>query len=145
MENLAEKPDLDKGAVTIDQITVASQIEMDACKIGLDHLLKELDRLCLEYDQVRRVMLSSPSRTREMTKILVKMRGLSSALSSYVEIYKSSGSPGSRLAAIAIMPMQPDLVDIEWIIERFRKEYPFAFYHAALALANLASIPQKKI
>jgi hypothetical protein len=144
LENLADKPDLEKGAVTIDQISVASQIEMDSKNIGLDHLLKELDRLCLEYDQVRRIMPSSPNRTREMTKILVKMRGLSSALSPYVEVYKSSGSPGSRLAAIAIMQMQPELVDIEWIVERFRKEYPFAFYHAALALANLANIPQSK-
>jgi hypothetical protein len=144
LENLAEKPDMEKGAVTIDQISVASQIEMDASNIGLDHLLKELDRLCLEYDQVRRIMPSSPNRTREMTKILVKMRGLSSALSSYVEVYKSSGSPGSRLAAIAIMQMRPELIDIEWIVDRFRKEYPFAFYHAALALANLANIPQKR-
>lgn len=144
LENLAEKPDVEKGAVTVDQISVASQIEMDASNIGLDQLVKELDRLCLEYDRVRRIMPSSLNRTREMTKILVKMRGLSTALSSYIEVYKSSGSAGSRLAAIAIMQMQPDLVDPEWIVERFRKEYPFAFYHAALALANLANIPQKR-
>jgi len=65
----------------------------------------------------------------------------------YLDTYKGSGSAGSRLAAIAMMQMVPQSADLDWIRERFSTEHPFVFYHAALALQNVANIcdtPEKK-
>jgi hypothetical protein len=43
--------------------------------------------------------------------------------------------------------MVPRAADVEWLKERFFSEQPFVFYHAALALqnvANIASAPDEK-
>jgi hypothetical protein len=44
------------------------------------------------------------------------------------------------LAAIAMMQMVPQIADLDWLQERFSSELPFVFYHAALALQNVANI-----
>jgi len=77
-----------------------------------------------------------------MTRVLAKMRTLAPSVVKFVDIYKSSGAPGSRLAAIAMMQMEPRIADIDWLKERFSSEQPFVFYHAALALQNAANILQ---
>ena len=82
-----------------------------------------------------------------MTRVLVKMRSLAPSLVEFLDTYKSSGSPGSRLAAIAMMQMVPRVADLDWLRERFSSEQPFLFYHAALALQNVANIcntPEEK-
>lgn len=75
-----------------------------------------------------------------MTRVLVKMRSLAPSLVDSIDTYKSSGSPGSRLAAIAMMQMVPGVADLDWLKNRFSSEQPFVFYHAALALQNVANI-----
>ena len=84
-------------------------------------------------------MQPGSGRTHAMTRVVVKMRALAPTLVAHIGSYKSSGSPGSRLAAIAMMQMDPNAADIEWLAERFNVENPFIFYHAALALQNLAT------
>ena len=82
-----------------------------------------------------------------MTQVLVRMRSLAPSLVDFIDAYKGSGSAGSRLAAIAMMQMVPRVADLGWLKERFSSEHPFVFYHAALALQNLANIsdaPEKK-
>lgn len=82
-----------------------------------------------------------------MTRVLVKMRSLAPSLVEFLGTYKGSGSPGSRLAAIAMMQMVPRVADLDWLRERFSSEQPFLFYHAALALQNVANIfntPEEK-
>ena len=37
------------------------------------------------------------------------------------------------------MQMHPQSADIGWLVERFRDDAPFIFYHAALALQNVAN------
>jgi hypothetical protein len=74
-----------------------------------------------------------------MTRILVKMRSLGPSLIDHLDTYKGSGSPGSRLAAIAMMQMVPRVADLDWLRDRFTAEKPFVFYHAALALQNAAN------
>jgi len=127
------------GTITPEEVRAATRIEAQANDLGEQALLRQLDRLCIEYDTVRRTMRSGESRTQAMTRILVQMRTLGLSISSRIDAYKSSGSPGSRLAAIAMMQMEPDKADIDWLLERYGNEAPFLFYHASLALQNLAN------
>jgi hypothetical protein len=129
----------DAGAVTIAQVRSAARIEARSVEIGKSEILGELDRLCIEYDSLRRAMRPSRDRTAAMTEILVKMRALGPSVIDRLGAYKSSGSAGSRLAAIAAMQMLPDYADVGWLVERFRDDQPFLFYHAALALNNSAN------
>jgi len=82
-----------------------------------------------------------------MTRIVVKMRSLAPSVINSIDVYKGSGSAGSRLAAIAMMQMVPGKADLDWLKERFTSERAFIFYHAALALQNVGNIcrtPQEK-
>jgi len=129
----------DKGFVSRAEVAASARIKADADNVGITNLLTQVDKLCIEYDTVRRVMPPSDRRTRAMTQVLVQMRTLGPSVSEHIEVYKSSGSAGSRLAAVAMMQMQPERVDLEWLARRFREEHPFIFYHAALALQNAAN------
>jgi hypothetical protein len=136
-----EVPSAEKnsGVVTAEQVRVSASVEIQARDIENRELLKQMDRLSIEYDTVRRTMRGGPQRTTQMTKILAQMRGLARAVAESIDIYKSSGSPGSRLAAIAMMQMAPATTDLAWLRDRFYFDAPFIFYHAALALQNIAN------
>lgn len=137
-DTAAEHANVNKGRVSGDQVLLATEIKADASAIGEKDIVRQLDRLCREYDVIRRSMQSGDERTRAMTAVLVQMRALAPSAVNRVEAYKSSGSAGSRLAAIAMMQMQIDCADVDWLVERFKKDQPFIFYHAALALQNMA-------
>jgi hypothetical protein len=128
------------GKITPQQIESARRIAIETRDVSPQTLLGELDRLCLEYDSLRRTLPSGENRTRAMTRVIVKMRALAPSLVDFLDVYKGSGSPGSRLAAIAMMQMVPRVADLVWLRERFSTEQPFVFYHAALALQNVANI-----
>jgi hypothetical protein len=135
------------GNITPRQIEAATRIAVQTREVDPQTLLGELDRLCLEYDSLRRSLPSGAERTRAMTRVIVKMRSLAPSLLDFLDTYKGSGSAGSRLAAIAMMQMLPQSADLDWLQERFSTEHPFVFYHAALALQNVANIcetPEKK-
>lgn len=141
--------DKDKGGkITPSQIEAATRIAVQTQEVGSSELLRELDRLCLEYDTLRRTLPSSTERTRAMTRIIVKMRSLAPSLLDSLAAYQGSGSPGSRLAAIAMMQMAPRSARLSWLGERFSIEkQPFLLYHAALALQNIANVsdtPEKQ-
>lgn len=134
----------DSGVVTPEQVRVAASVAVQARDIESRELLKQMDRLSIEYDTIRRTMSGGPDRTTQMTKILVQMRGLARAVADSIELFKSSGSAGSRLAAIAIMQMDPTTKDLPWLRDRFHSDAPFIFYHAALALQNIANQMEPK-
>jgi hypothetical protein len=138
----AEAESEKSGKITPRQIEAARRIASETTEISSQALLGELDRLCLEYDAVRRSLPSGYTRTRAMTRIVVQMRSLAPSLIEHIDAYKVSGSAGSRLAAIAMMQMDPKSADVDWLGERFSKENPFLFYHAALALQNAADNPK---
>lgn len=143
VENTKDK----SGKITPRQIEAAARIEIQSRDVDSRSLLSELDRLCLEYDSLRRSLPPGSERTRAMTRVLVRMRSLAPSVVDSIDAYKGSGSAGSRLAAIAMMQMVPVVADLDWLKERFSSEHPFVFYHAALALQNAANIcdtPQKK-
>jgi hypothetical protein len=137
----------ESGNITPRQVEAATRIEFQTREVGSQTLLSELDRLCLEYDSLRRSLPAGNERTRAMTRVLVTMRLLAPSLVDHIDAYKGSGSAGSRLAAIAMMQMAPRVADLDWLRDRFSSEQPFVFYHAALALQNVANIcdtPEKK-
>lgn len=138
-DRAAEKSEDTKGAVSIEEIRASASIISQAQDIGIQSLLRQLDRLCIEYDAVRRSMPSGFHRTQEMTRIVVKMRSLGPSVSDRIDIYMNSGSAGSRLAAVAMMQMEPRKGDLPWLVQRFSTEQPFIFYHSALALQNIAT------
>jgi hypothetical protein len=141
----AETENDKSGRITARQMEAAARIVVETTEIGPQALLSELDSLCLEYDAIRRKLPSGDNRTRAMTRIVIKMRSLAPSLIDFVDAYKGSGSAGSRLAAIAMMQMIPKRADINWLSERFSTENPFLFYHAALALQNLADSPDAPV
>ena len=73
-----------------------------------------------------------------MTWIMVKLRMLGPAVAKFIGELKVSQSAGERLAAVAIMQIEPDEADIPWLTERFRIEQPFIFFQAAVALQSVA-------
>lgn len=138
LDALAEKsPDL--GGVTADQARAAAQLSIQARESGSSAMQAELDKLCLQYDTILRTMPAGALRTQEMNRILVKLRALGPSTSGRIDALKRAGSAGSRLAAVAMMQMEPELADLPWLLDRFSSEAPFVFYHAALALENAAN------
>lgn len=126
------------GGITPQQIETAARISKQ--DVSLIELRLEMNKLTIEYEAVRRALPPGNERMTAMTRVVVKMRSLALSLVGDLEIYKGSGSPGSRLAAVAIMQMDPRKADLQWLKERFTKETPFVFYHAALALSNFANV-----
>jgi hypothetical protein len=131
--------DLASGTVSDAEFEAAAKIAIDSAAIGETALAIQLDKLCIEYDTIRRVMPAGYRRTQAMTRAFVRMRALGPAVSDRIDAYKSSGSAGSRLAAIAMMQMEPHKADLPWLVSRFRNDHPFIFYHAALAMQNAAN------
>ena len=127
------------GTVSMAEVQTAALISRDSAAIGELALAAQLDILCVEYDTIRRVMPPGDRRTSAMTRVFVQMRSLGPSISNRIEAYANAGSPGSRLAAVAMMQMEPNKADLPWLVERFRIEHPFIFYHAALALQNVAN------
>ena len=64
------------GKITPLQIEAARRIAIQTQELDSQTLLGELDRLCLEYDSLRRTLPSGTNRTRAMTRVIVKMRSL---------------------------------------------------------------------
>lgn len=136
----AAKDGNESGKITVSQVEAATRINIRSQNVDPQTILNQIDNLALQYDTLRQTMPSGTERTRAMTGIVVKMRSLALSAESNLENYKNSTSPGLRLAAITIMQMRPDNVDLHWLSERFKIEKPFVFYHASLALDNAARV-----
>ena len=135
------------GQITPRQIEAATRIAIESRDISSDALLREMDRLCLEYDLLRRTLPSGDKRSRAMTRVLVKMRSLAPSLIDHLDTYKNSESPGSRLAAIAMMQMVPRSADLNWLGDRFCQNSPL-FFSMPLSLyrtlQTFANRPKRK-
>lgn len=132
------------GSISPSELMAAGRIKGESHEIGQQALLSQMDRLCVEYDTIRRIMPPSASRTRAMTQVLVRMRMLGPSVSDSLDAYTSSSSAGSRLAAVAMMQIQPEKADLDWLLRRFSEDAPFIFYHASLALQSVVNnIPSR--
>ena len=94
--------------------------------------------LAKEYNVTRAGTPFSSERTRMLDAIVSRMRVLASAATWLLPTLAAGSTPGERLAAIAILQIEPEAAYIPWLEDRFRGEHPFLKYHAAVALRNAA-------
>jgi hypothetical protein len=109
----------------------------------LPEIRKKMDDLARQYELLRAARDSQNRRASDaeivqMNKVVSQMRALAISCVPYWEEYANSTRPGDRLAAVVIVQMSPDPKYLDWLAERFKVDRPFVFYHAALALQNMA-------
>jgi hypothetical protein len=122
------------------QLQAAQRVEQLAESRGPTFARQQMLGIAREYEVVRASMSPGDRRTREMEKIVTKMRTLGLATRDSLAEFMDSTSPGARLAAIAILQVQPSPDTLIWLSERFRIEQPFVAYHAAVALLVSARV-----
>ena len=128
------------GAISARQIRSAARMQIAAKSLPEGALRDQLRQLCIEYETVRNVLPSGEERTRAMTNILVRMRTLAPSVAQFLDELKASSSAGNRLAAVAIMQVNPSLADADWLLERFRSDTPFIFFQSATVLRTLVNL-----
>jgi hypothetical protein len=97
--------------------------------------LRELIKLCAEYDQLRIDMPAfSHTRTRKMSDIVSRMKPLTTANRSALDTLAHSSLAGERLAATVMLLMQFDPNYIDWLAARLSDESAFIGFQAASAL-----------
>jgi hypothetical protein len=109
----------------------------------LPEIRKKMDELARQYEFLRAARDAQRRKATEaeivqMNKIVSQMRALAVSCVPYWKDYADSERPGDRLAAVVIIQMSPDPNFLGWLGERFRVDRPFIFYHAALAIQNMA-------
>jgi hypothetical protein len=96
----------------------------------------EIVDLAEGYEQIRRDMPSGGPRTRRLTEVFSSMKAKASGVVPLLAEFEQSGSPGLRLAAIAILQMFPNVDHLDWLAHCLdpTEEKPFVGYQAAVAL-----------
>lgn len=97
-----------------------------------------IDHLATLYETTRDSMPKSDERTEALDHITAQMRTLALLARPLLSELVISTRPGERLAAIAILQVHPDPSYLNWLAERMSVEFPFIFFHASLALRELA-------
>jgi hypothetical protein len=116
-----------------------SGIEMQVREAVNDTARTSLATLAREYESTRASMPSGSQRTRLMEAVFAKMKAAAPDGRSLLDELMSSKSPGTRLAAIAILQMFPNREYLDWLATRLDNpfaETPFVGYQAAVALAE---------
>src|SRR5260370_27222604 len=133
-------------AVTPQQMAAAAQVASVAKRSSQPLARQQLVDLASEYERTRASMAPGDARTRKMELIVTKMRTLGLAAYPYLGEFSRSTSAGERLAAIAILQINPDSQYWDWLADRLGDERPFVGYQAAVALltAVRASAPTDK-
>jgi len=107
-----------------------------------DLALRELLKLCAEYDQLRNDMpVFSKTRTKKMIDIVSRMKPLTTTTRGVLDSLTNSSLPGERLAATVMLLMQFDPTYIDWLAARLADESSFIGYQAASALLARMSSP----
>lgn len=125
--------------IPLEQIEAAVRVKTDAVDVGLRAIRAQAMKLAQEYETTRSLMPSSDKRTVRMNQTMAKMRTIALAAEPLLsEFATQDQSSGERLMAIAILQMKPQRNWLQWLAERMRKEVPFVFYHASVALFRAA-------
>lgn len=125
------------GEISPRQITTTAGITLSAQALDEVALKRQLERLCIEFDTIRDIMPAGYERSRAMVSVLVRLRTLGSAIERYLPELKAGTTGGQRLAAIAIMQVNPAQADIPWLVQRFRSDPPFLLFQSAAVLRAL--------
>jgi hypothetical protein len=120
------------------QVAAALRVGQIAGQLGRGQVREQLLSLVHEYNVTRAAMPYSQHRTQLLDGVVARMRVLSAAAGWMLPQLIRAGTPGERLAAIAILQMQPDPAFVTWLEERCHTEQAFLQYHAAIALRNAA-------
>jgi hypothetical protein len=109
----------------------------------LPEIRKKMDELARQYELLRSARDAQSRKATDaeivqMNKVVSQMRALAISCLPYWTEYANSTRPGDRLAAVVIVQMSPDPKYLDWLAERFKVDRPCIFYHAALALQNMA-------
>ncbi|HZS56527.1 MAG TPA: hypothetical protein VFA65_19125 [Bryobacteraceae bacterium] len=117
-------------------------------KVALDpemlpEVRKKMDELARQYELLRSARDKQSRQASQieivaMNKVVSQMRALALSCLPYWDEYAQSDRPGDRLAAVVIVQMSPDPKYLNWLANRFQTDRPFIFYHAAVALQNMA-------
>jgi hypothetical protein len=126
-------------APTDNQVEAAVEIEQLARNVDLSVVRRQALELAREYENTRAVLPAGDERTHKMEVIITKMRLLGLAAVPLLPELTSSASLGPRLAAIAILQVQPSSDYLHWLARRLAED-PGSFhgYHAAVALLSAA-------
>lgn len=105
-------------------------------------LLENASNLGLTYEDVRRRMLPSDERTRELERIVAQARTMATTLTSIDKAEISSmfrrGTKGDRITALGLMQGRPELIDVSAVVDAIGDPMSsFEQYHALL-LAEMA-------
>lgn len=136
--DIANSSPKDKGTVSPEQIRSAAKVEVFSQDLSLGDLRYQVEKLCIEYEDIRRRLPSGQKRTQAMDAVLAQMRTIGPSISFMLDDLKRSSRAADRLAAVAIMQMDTLRADPKWLLLRFSEDVPFIFYHASLILEALA-------
>lgn len=124
--------------VPTEELAAASRVGRFVTEAELPTVRSKMLEFAREYEAVRSDMKPGPERTRVMNAIVAKMRTLAIAATPFLAEFSTwRDSPGARLAAITILQLNPRLEYLGWLVERMRKEQPFVFFHASVALLSM--------
>jgi hypothetical protein len=106
---------------------------------------EQLEQLCVAYDNVRSTMKSGPTRTKNMTEIVERMRSQAPSARESLAFLKAHSSAGHRLAGVVILQVFPAKEELGWLADRMNPEVetPFIGFQAASALMQaVRSLPK---
>ena len=138
--DLMDEAVAEPGAISARQIQSAARMQVAAKTLSDEALRDQVQQLSVEYETVRKVLPPGTDRTRAMTNVLVRMRTLAPTVAKFIDELKASNLAGDRLAAVAIMQVNPTLADPDWLLERFRSDTPFIFFQTATVLRTLSNL-----
>ncbi len=95
------------------QLVASESVQRISKNSDISVVRDQINNVAREYERIRASMSSGDERTRRMEVVTTKMRTLGLAALPLLEELKASASPGSRLAAIAILQVAPNIDYIE--------------------------------
>jgi hypothetical protein len=139
----ADPGPVDQQKAIQQQRRIGEALKAEADTAMLPQIKTHLDDLARQYELMRAARdvqkrKANDAEIIEMNKLVGQMRALAISCAGFWADYASSSRPGDRLAAVVIAQMSPDPKYLDWLQGRFAVDRPFIFYHAALALQNMA-------
>ncbi len=124
---------------TNEQVNAAKKVARFALDLDPSVVRQQIFDLSSEYENIREFMPAGEARTREMERIITKMRVLALAGFRFLPELTESPSIGAKLAAIAFLQVKPNPNYLQWLA-KFLAGDPEAFhgYHAAVAILYAA-------
>jgi hypothetical protein len=124
---------------TDEQVNAAKRVAQLALDLDPSVIRQQIFDFVSEYENIRLFMSAGEARTREMERVITKMRVLALTGFRFLPELTESPSVGAKLAAVAFLQVKPNSNYLLWLA-RFIAKDPGAFhgYHAAVAMLYAA-------